>query len=355
MPADLNDYFNKKNGNSTRGSNKQNFNFKAPNLDLNFMKGFGKFTPFIYALIIIILILVLAKPFAIVNEGEKGIKVTTGSYNPTPLDAGLHFFVPIIQNIIIVDVRQRQMAYTSQESSMSLQQGSGIVDKNSISVLDSRGLSVLVNITVKYSLTPSEVSRTIATYNLNWEDKIIDPTVRNVVQSVIGKYTAEELPANRNAIAAQINEGITKTITSLQNSPVQLQEVQLREIILPPSVKEQIEKVQIARQEAERAAQEAVRKVTLAEGEANATIISSKGKADAARIEADAQAYANREIAQSLNNPLLNLRQIEVQGKFNEALQNNKDAKIFLTPGGAVPNIWIDTKDNKQQSSIGAK
>ena len=49
---------------------------------------------------------------------------------------------------------------------------------------------------------------------------------------------------------------------------------------------------------------------------------------------------------------LLNLKQIETQGKFNEALRDNKDAKIFLTPGGAVPNIWVDTKDKAQQSAI---
>ncbi|HEG4988634.1 TPA: prohibitin family protein, partial [Campylobacter jejuni] len=36
---------------------------------------------------------------------------------------------------------------------------------------------------------------------------------------------------------------------------------------------------------------------------------------------------------------------------FNEALKVNQDAKIFLTPGGAVPNIWVDTKDAKKQSS----
>ncbi|EOF4321470.1 prohibitin family protein, partial [Campylobacter coli] len=40
MPADLNDYFNKKNGNSNNNNNRQNFNFKAP--EFNF-KGFGKF------------------------------------------------------------------------------------------------------------------------------------------------------------------------------------------------------------------------------------------------------------------------------------------------------------------------
>ena len=348
MPADLNDYFKKKS--NSNNENKSNFNFKAPNINF---KGFGKASGFIYATIIIILALVLIRPFAIVNEGEMGIKVTTGSYDPEPLKSGLHFFVPIFQKIIIVDTRQRQMTYTSSEGASSFAINSGIVDKGSISVLDSRGLTVLVNITVKYSLNPTEVPRTIAMWNLNWENKIIDPTVRDVVQSVIGKYTAEELPANRNAIASQINEGITKTISSLQNNPVHLQDVHLREIILPPSVKEQIERVQIARQEAERATQEAIRRATLAEGEANATIISAKGKADAARIEADAQAYANKEVANSLNTPLLNLRQIEVQGKFNEALKSNTDAKIFLTPGGAVPNIWVDTKkDAKTQSSV---
>ncbi|MCW1359874.1 prohibitin family protein [Campylobacter sp. US33a] len=349
MPADLNDYFNKKNGNSNNQNNRQNFNFKVP--EFNF-KGFGKFSPLIYGIIIIVLFLVLAKPFAIINEGEMGIKVTTGSYDPKPLKSGLHFFVPIIQKIIIVDTRQRQMTYTSQDSTSSIQTGAGIINKSSISVLDKKGLTVLVNITIKYNLNPEQVSNTIANWNLNWEDKIIDPTVRNVVQSVIGQYTAETLPANRNAIADLIREEVTKNVSSLVNKPVFLQSVELREIILPARVKEQIELVQIAQQEAVRAQQEALRKAILAEGEANATIINSKAKADATKIEAQAQSYANKEIANSLNIPLLNLKQIEVQGKFNEALKVNQDAKIFLTPGGAVPNIWVDTKDIKKQGSI---
>ena len=80
--------------------------------------------------------------------------------------------------------------------------------------------------------------------------------------------------------------------------------------------------------------------------------IEASGKAQAITIEADAKAKANQLIARSLTTQLLTLEQIQVQGKFNEALRENKDTKIFLTPGGSTPNIWVDTKDARKQSAI---
>ncbi|MDX1295041.1 MAG: prohibitin family protein, partial [Sulfurimonadaceae bacterium] len=70
------------------------------------------------------------------------------------------------------------------------------------------------------------------------------------------------------------------------------------------------------------------------------------------KIEADAQAQANNIISKSLTTKLLQLEQIQVQGKFNDALKENKDAKIFLTPGGSTPNIWVDMKNPQKQSAI---
>ena len=354
MPADLNDYFNKKNSDKKGG----NLNFKIPNFG-----GMGKFSGVLYAIIAIIALLVIAKPFVTIQSGEVGIKSNLGKYDSTPLGAGLHFFVPFIQDVFVVDTRMRIINYTSSEdlsSDMPAKSGAGgIIRKNSLSVLDSRNLPVSIDITVQYRLNEATAPNTIAEWGFLWEDKIIDPRVKDVVRSVIGNYTAEELPTKRDEIAKAIDDGIRKTIESLANSPVDLLAVQLREIILPAKVKEQIERVQIAKQEAERtkyeverANQEALKKAALAKGNADAVKIEAQGRADAAKIEADAQAYANKEVAKSLDANLLSLKQIETQAKFNEALRENSDAKIFLTPGGAVPNIWVDTKDKAKQSAI---
>lgn len=357
MPADLNDYFNrKKGGNQGGGSNRPNFDMKMPDF-----KGFGKFSGLIYTILAIIVLLVLFRPFVTISSGYVGIKSTFGDYEPTPLQPGFHFFIPVVQEVFVVDTRVRIINYTSGEDIGEAPNSatSGIVRKNSIQVLDARNLPVNIDITVQYKLNQSTAPNTVATWGFSWENKIVDPVVRDVVRSVVGQYTAEELPTKRNEIAETIAANVKKDIESLPSKPVDLLAVQLREIILPPRVKEQIERVQIAKQEAERtryeverANQEALKKAALAEGNAKAIIIEAQGRADAVKVEADATAYANTEIRKSLDRNILELKQIETQAKFNEALRENKDAKIFLTPGGAVPNIWVDTKDKSKQSAI---
>ncbi|MGE4295052.1 MAG: SPFH domain-containing protein [Campylobacterales bacterium] len=358
MPADMNDYFKKQRagngGGEGGGGGPRPPGMNAP----DFMKNFG--APkggWIYAVIGLVVLLVLARPFVIVNSGEVGILVTLGKYEERPLQPGFHVVIPFVQKVIIQDTRMRVVNYSAAEA---ISDRRGINERPPISVLDARGLPVDVEITIQYALKAEQAPFTIATLGLNWEDKTISPAARDVVRSVIGNYTAEELPLNRNVIATQIEDRMREALEKIDGQSIGLLGIQLRGIVLPTRIKEQIEQVQVARQEAERARnlveqakQEALRKAEEARGLAEAERISAQGRADRTRIEAEAQAKANALIAQSLTPNLINLRQIEVQGKFNEALRENKDAKIFLTPGGAVPNIWVDNKDAQRASSIG--
>ena len=359
MASDMNDYFNKKkseggpkksSGGSGGGGPKGPQMPNMPDLNLGGKSGL------VYFLIALVILLVLAKPFTVIEEGERGILSTNGKYQDQALLPGLHFIIPVIQKVFTVDTKVRIINYASRIEANA--NNSGIISKPAVTVLDKRSLPVSIELTVQYRLNSEFAAQTISNWGFSWEDKIINPVVRDVVRNVIGKYDAEALTQMRNDLGTEIEAGIRESVANLKNSPAVLQSVQLRDIILPTKVKEQIEAVQIAKQavqkaeqDVQRVKQEALKRAAEAQGVAQQARIEAQGKADAITINADAKAKANILISKSLTTKLLQLEQIKVQGKFNEALRVNKDAKIFLTPGGSTPNIWVDTKDTKKRTT----
>jgi len=360
MPADMNDYFKKRKPQSEppKDSGGGNINFENP-----FSGGSGKGVSALIVIVVIAVALILLKPFTIINSGEVGIKVTTGKFNEKPLEPGLHFYIPIFEKIIPVNTRVRMITYSNNQKQVisdgSLRYEGGLRRNPAIRVMDSRGLYVDIDLAVQYHLRPEAAPRTIATWGTAWEDKIINTKVREIVRDVIGKYPAEVLPQKRQEIAKEIQDKLKAKVDAIPGKPVVLDSVELRNIALPKKIQTKIEELQaekqnvmIAEQQKERAKREAERKAEIARGEAQKKRIEAQGHADKIRIEAEAQAKANKLISDSLSENLLQLKQIQTQKEFNEALKVNSDAKIFLTPGGAVPNIWIDAKD-KQKATIG--
>lgn len=341
MAVDMNDYFNKKNGG---GDKKSGGEFVPPKMP-DFLSG-SKMN-MVYMAIGAILLLMLFKPFVIINSGETGILVTLGKYEKQPLYPGFHLFLPLMQKVIVVDTKVRIINYTSEDTGALDKRG--VAKMAPIQVLDSRGLPVEVELTIQYSLAPEKAADAIANLGLNWEEKTIQPNIRDVVRSVIGNFKAEELPTKRDEIAAHITQNMQKAIEKIKGQPITVNSIQLRNIALPDKVKEQIERVQIANQEAERTKYEVER----AKQEAQKAAEIAKGNAEAKIIEAKGQAQANDLIGKSLTNNLVRMKQIEAQAKFNEALKENKDAKVFLTPNGAMPSIWMDMKEPKQSAAAG--
>ncbi len=362
MPADMNDYFKKRRPQSeppkeSGGQNSNNSNFESP-----FGGNSNKLISSLIIIGVVAFALVLLKPFTIINSGEVGIKVRTGKFQDEPLPPGLHFYIPILEKIIPINTRVKMITYSNNHRGVigngNDRYEGGLRRNPAIRVMDSRGLYVDIDLAVQYHIRPASVPKTIATFGTAWEDKIINTKVREIVRDVIGKYPAELLPQKRQEIAKEIQEKLKAKVDAIPGRPVVLDSVELRNIALPPKIQAKIEELQaekqnvmIAEQQKERAKREAERKAEIARGEAEKKRIEAQGHADKITIEANAQAKANRVISESLTNKLLQLEQIKTQKEFNEALKENKDAKIFLTPGGAVPNIWIDAKDKQKAIS----
>ncbi|UPT77777.1 SPFH domain-containing protein [Sulfurovum sp. XGS-02] len=360
MPADMNDYFKKKKPSNSSMNNSSSGGGGGRNFE-NPLSNMGKGAPWMFIIVALGFALFVLKPFTIINSGEVGIKINTGKFEEKPLNAGLHFFIPVLQKIIPVNTRIRMITYsdvrTGELGDAYRNLEGGLKRNPAITVLDKRGLTVNIDIAVQYRLRAETAPATIERWGASWEEKIINSKVREVVRDVVGRYTAEQLPEMRNEIAAAIETKVKESVDSLDDKPVVLSSVELRTINLPTKIKDQIERVQIAKQEVtiaeqqkEKAKQEAQRKAEIARGEAERNRIEAQGEADKIRIEAEEQSKANKLISESLSPQLIQLEQIKTQAKFNEALKVNNDAQIFLTPGGAVPNIWIDAKGKKQQT-----
>lgn len=360
MPIDLNEHLKKKRAqldekgaqepqepprrpnrpnNSGNGNNGGGFNMES--LPMPSMPS-GKGLAILILVVLLVVLFIVARPFVIVNAGQVGVKVTTGRYDPKPLDPGLHFFVPIIQDVILVDTKVRIINFSRSEDMGSVGRDQSITRNDAINVMDTSGMTISIELTAQYQLERDKVPATIAEYGEHWEQKIINPVIRDVVRSAVGNYPTEELPTKRDEVASLIATGFKNKLDSTPNQPVKLVSIQLREIVLPQEVKTRIESVELAKRDAQKAKEEA-----------NALRERAKGKADALEIEAKGQSEANRLVSESLSPRLLELRQIETQGKFNDALRENGNAQIFLTPGGAVPNIWVDSKSKQKSAVVG--
>jgi len=294
-----------------------------------------------------------ASPFSVIESGYVGVKSTWGKFDNQELPPGLHFKIPIAQKIIPVDIRVHAINYKGE---MEEEDREGIINKPAITVLDKRGLPVEVELTVQYKLIPDMASEMLQKWGFRWEEKLVNPTVREVVRDIIGKYPAEEIPIKRPEIATRIEEGIRKQLTQLSKIDgkisVQVVGVQLRNIFLPPEIQKKIKEVQIAKQEAEKMKyveekvkrEQEVRKIQ-AETKKIQMVIEAQGKAKAKLTEARAIAEANRLIAQSITPEILKWKELEVQKIMAESLKTNPKATIFINLPQGNTHLWL----NKQK------
>ncbi|NLP58104.1 prohibitin family protein [Lutibacter sp. B1] len=246
----------------------------------------------------IIALVFLSKSAVTIGSGEAGVLYRTFGggvvTDEQPLGEGFHIVAPW-NKVFVYNVRQQELL------------------EKSMSVLSSNGLEIKLDASVLYQPTASTIGLLHQTKGTDYLNSVIVPAVRSATRSVVGRYTPEQLySTKRDAIQAEIYEE-TKKIVEPQF--IQLNAILVRDVTLPPTIKDAIERK--LKQEQESLEYE-FRLVT-AEKEAQKQIIEAQGKAD-----------ANKILSASLTDKILQDKGIEATIKLSES----SNSKVVIIGSG---------------------
>ncbi len=148
-------------------------------------------------LALVVIGVVTASAVQIVDAGHRGVLLHWNAVDLSaqPLSEGLHFVMPFADSVVPMEIRTLKFVKATSSASKDLQ-------------------TVSTEITVNYHPAPNSVHTLFQSVGLDYENRIITPTVEEVVKQVTANYNAEELitkrPQVKSDIEAEINTRLTK-------------------------------------------------------------------------------------------------------------------------------------------------
>lgn len=253
---------------------------------------------------VIILIVVIAKSAVTIGSGEAGVLYKTFGggvvTDEPPLGEGFHIVAPW-NKVYVYEVRQQELF-------------------EKMKVLSSNGLEIQIDASAWYQPVQGQLGNLHQTIGESYLQRVIQPAIRSAARSVIGRYTPDDLySTKRDAIQIEIYEE-TKKI--LDKQYVKLNEVLVRDVTLPPTIKEAIERKLKQEQESL---------------EYEFRLVSAAKQAEERIIEAEGKAEANKILSASLTDKILQDKGIEATIKLSES--NNSKVIVIGSGDSGMPII----------------
>ena len=185
-------------------------------------------------------------------------------------------------------------------------------DFESMEVLSKNGLTIKVELSFRYQLTPDKIGYLHDEIGNKFLDKIVKPEIRSATREVIGKYLPEELYSTKREVIQ--DEIYQRTMTSCAEKHIIVDAILIREVELPQSLQEAIQ-----------------RKLEEEQASLQMEYLLTKERQEAERriIEAEAKAEANRILNASLTSNILKDKGIEA----TIDLAKSPNAKVIVVGG----------------------
>lgn len=261
--------------------------------------GYGKFVKLFG--IAVVAIGTLTTMFKVIDAGQVGVKTIFGKVDNDVLYSGLNIINPIAE-VISFDVK-------TQNYTMSAVRDEG--DKqgdDALRVLSADGLEVVIDLSVLFKVKAGSAPTILKEIGTDYLEKIVRPVSRTAIRDNAVSYDAVALySSKRDEFQAKIFNTINK---SFSKRGLELEQLLVRNITLPTSVKASIESKINAAQDAQKMTfvlqkerQEAERKRVEAQGIADYQKILSTGLSDK-QLQYES-ILAQKEIAKSANTKII--------------------------------------------------
>jgi regulator of protease activity HflC (stomatin/prohibitin superfamily) len=255
--------------------------------------------------------------FVIIEPGEIGVKKLFGRVEEQgTLSEGLNFVNPLA-DVIKFDTK-------TQNYTMSSVHDEGDVQGNdAIKALSADGLEISMDITVLYKITPSLAPHILKHIGVDYKDRIVRPVTRTRIRDVAVYYDAVALySSKRDEFQNRIFQGIS---TDFKARGLELEQVLIRNITLPQSVKNAIESKINAEQEAQKM---------------QFVLQKEQQEAERKRVEAQGIADYHKIISTGLNEKQLQYETIKMQ----KELATSPNSKIIIMGNGKGTPMILNTQ-----------
>jgi regulator of protease activity HflC (stomatin/prohibitin superfamily) len=248
-----------------------------------------------------------------IEPGEVGVQKLFGKVSDNTLESGLNMKNPLVE---VVPFSIKTQNYT-----MSAVASEGEVSgDDAIRVLSADGLEVIIDLTVLYKVIASEAPRILREIGTDYRDIIVRPICRTKIRDKAVYYDAVSLySSKRDEFQSRIFKGIE---SDFKGRGLLLEQLLVRNITLPASVKTTIESKINAEQEAQKM-----------------TFVLQKERQEAERKRVEAQGIADYQKIISLS-----LSDKQLQYEMIKAISTSPNAKIIIMGNGKNLPLILDGK-----------
>jgi regulator of protease activity HflC (stomatin/prohibitin superfamily) len=246
-----------------------------------------------------------------VDAGEVGVQSVFGKVQPTTLNSGLNFVNPLAK-IVVFDAKTQNYTMSSVHDEGDKQ------GDDAIRVLTADGLEVVVDLTVLFRIIPSEAPRVLREIGEDYKDKVVRPITRTMIRDNAVYYDAVALYSlKRNEFQQRIYRDIEN---NFKKRGLVLEQLLIRNINLPTSVKTTIESKINAEQDAQKM---------------QFVLQKEKQEAERKRVEAQGIADYQKILSTGLSDKQLQYESIIAQ----KELAKSPNAKVIIMGGKSAPII----------------